>query len=434
METSLEFITPDLIKERPRAWRTHSAEQLKSAIASVRQYGIVQPVLLDSQNQIVCGTLILDAAKELRLNTIPIIRVDRLTDDELRLYAVTAQKLADQGGYDENLLAEELDEVLARVGDFDLEALAIPQAELDRLFGNDALAATDDDQDFAANQGPDISQLGDLWEIGPHRLLHGDSLCSTSYEALMGGEKAAFVLSDVPFNLPANAISGLGKHKHQDFIQAAGELSPNEFTRFLTQAMRLIAEHSRDGALVAIFMGYQFLLELLRAGNVVFGRPKAMCTWVKNHGGMSALYRSQTEYIVFFKHGTAPHTNNIMLGKHGRNRTTAWNYAGMNSFSPERDELLSLHPTPKPVPLLQDAILDVTRKGDIVLDPFAGSGSLILAAEAAGRRAYTIELDGKYVDGSLRRISKALGIDPKRDSDGMSFSALTQLKMEATDE
>jgi DNA modification methylase len=171
-------------------------------------------------------------------------------------------------------------------------------------------------------------------------------------------------------------------------------------------------------------MSYHYLLELLRAGTVVFGRPKAMCTWVKAQGGQGSLYRSQTEQIVFFKNGEARHQNNVALGKHGRTRTTAWHYDGMTTPSGERDELLRLHATPKPVQLLKDAILDVTRRGDIVLDPFAGIGSVAVAAHSADRRAYTIEIEPTFVDAAIRRMRSAYQLDAIRESDGASFSDL----------
>ena len=208
---------------------------------------------------------------------------------------------------------------------------------------------------------------------------------------------------------------------------AHGEMSPGEFTRFLTTVMRHMALHSMDGSLHALFMSYHYLLELLRAGSIVYGRPKAICTWVKKQGGQGGLFRSQTEFIAYFKNGTAPFLNNVQLGRHGRNRTNAWFCDGMNTPSAERDELLAEHPTPKPVELLKDAILDVTQIGDIVLDPFAGIGSIILAAHACERRAFAMEIEPGYVDVSLRRVRKSLVSEPVRESDGMTFTELENL-------
>jgi len=420
-EHSIEYLPPSAIRPRDREWRTHSAAQINMARASLRERGVVEPLLIDSSNRIVCGALILEAAKGERLNSIPVLRVEHLSDDQLRLYAISANRIADHAGYDDGLLADELRELIGLFGDIDLAAIGMGQAEFDRILSLTHRLETEDRFEEGDPAVP-VSREGDAWLIGQHKLLHGDALKRLSFERLMAEDRASFILSDVPYNLSADQISGNGRHQHEDFVQAAGEMTPHEFTRFLTQAMRLMKDFSSDGSLHAFFMSYHFLLELMRAGNVVFGRPKAMCTWIKKQGGMGSLFRSQTEFIVYFKNGRAPHTNNVKLGADGWNRTNAWFYDGMNSFSDERDELLALHPTPKPVPMLQDAILDVTKTGDIVLDPFAGSGSIILAAEAAGRRARAVELDGRYVDGSIRRIQRTLCMTASRESDGALFN------------
>lgn len=427
MPIFLEQLAPQIIQSRKRDWRPHTPKQLDLACRSLKRHGFVQPALIDSQNRIVCGWLMVQAAIASQLNSIPVLRVDHLTDEELRLYAIAANRLADLAGYDDDLLGQELQELRALIELPDFSHLGFEPAELDKLLGLTQLdTGIDVDDVLEAEPGPPISRLGDLWLIEDHRLHCADALESSSYVALMAGDEARFTLSDPPYNLPAKAISGRGRHKHQDFVQAFGEMSPAEFTRFLTITMRHIAAHSVDGSLHAFFMGYQFLLELLRAGNIVFGRPKALCTWVKNNGGYGALYRSRTEHIAYFKYGTAPYLNQVMLGKFGRNRTTAWEYEGMSSLSPDRDELLEGHPTPKPVQMLRDAVLDVTGREDVVLDPFGGSGSLILAAQAAERRAYLLELDPHYVDVALRRARKALKIEPRRKSDGAYFSELEE--------
>jgi len=425
-EHSIEYLPPSAILSREREWRTHPPEQLKALRASIQERGVVEPPLIDSMNRIVCGGLTVEAARAERLNSIPVLRIEHMTDDELRLYAIGAARIAAMSGYDETVLADEFRELGKLLGDLDLAAIGMAQAEFDRILALTSRLETDDTFEEGDPVIP-VSRIGDAWLVADSKLFHGDSLEQSSFERLMGEDRASFILSDVPYNLSADQISGNGKHQHGNFVQGAGEFTPPEFTRFLTRAMRLMQEFSTDGSLHAFFMSYHFLLELMRAGNVVFGRPKAMCTWVKRQGGMGSLFRSQTEFIVYYKNGKAPHTNNIMLGKHGRNRSSAWFYDGMNSFSDERDELLALHATPKPVPLLQDAILDVTRHGEIVLDPFAGSGSIILAAEAAGRRARAIELDGRYVDGSIRRVQRVLGAAAIRENDGASFDDLAAI-------
>ncbi|MBA4307742.1 MAG: DNA methylase N-4 [Sphingopyxis sp.] len=432
---TLTYRSPGQIKPRHKQWRPHTPEQIGLIEKSLREHGCVEPVLIDSEDRVVCGQAVVIAAQNIGLNSIPVICVDHLSDEQLRAYAIKANRIADIAGYDEALLALELNEINELLGgDLDFADFGFEPAELDRILG-----LTDIERDELLDVVPDIlpeqavSKPGDLWLIGDHRLYCGDALINDSYVILLDGQLAQLVLSDLPYNLPAKTISGNGKFQHRDFLQAAGELSPDQFTRWLTKGLRLMRAHSVDGSLHMLFMGRQFLLELLRAGKIVYDDLKDIVTWVKKSGGQGPLYRSQTEFIVIYKSGKGKYINNVKLGKYGRNRTNAWFYDGMNTPSAERDELLASHPTCKPVELLADAILDTSTKGSIVLDPFAGSGSLILAAHKVQRRAYAMELDPLYVDVSLRRIYNTLGIDAVRASDGASFADLDAQAREKSD-
>ncbi|WP_374612016.1 DNA modification methylase [Sphingorhabdus sp.] len=426
-ELKIEYLSPGEIKPRHRGWRTHKPELHRTLEHSIRTNGVVEPVLIDSESRVVCGSAVVEAATRLGLNRIPVLRVEHLSDAQLRAYALSSAKMAEMSGFDEDILALELQDLKALLEGLDFTNLGFATGELDRILGltDMELDARIDDVPAAR---PDymVSKVSDLWLIGEHRLFNGDALETSSYAKLMDGELAELILSDLPYNLRADTISGNGKFKHGDFVQAAGELSRAEFTRFLTRAMRHMRANSEPGSIHMLFMGWQYLLELLRAGSIVYDELKAIVTWVKKQGGQGAFYRSQTEFVGVFKHGTERHRNNIMMGKYGRNRTTAWFYDGMNTPSAERDELLALHPTVKPVELLADAILDCSTKGSIVLDPFAGSGSIIIAAEKVKRRAFAMELDPIYVDVSLRRIANTLGIDAIRASDGAKFSELDE--------
>jgi len=422
---SIEHISPNLIKPRHREWRTYSPQSLDLVRQSLRTRNVVEPPLIDSENRVVCGALVVEAARQERFNTIPVLRVDHLSDEELRLYAISANRLADLSGYDEQLLADELRDLEQLLDQPDFGQLGFDPAELDRILNlNAAQLGIEVDDAPAPDPENRVASVGDLWRIGPHKLHCADALSANSYATLMGDEQARFSLVDGPYNLPADTISKSGRFS--DFCMGAGEFSPGEFTRFFTRAMRHISNYSVDGSLHAFFMSYHFLLELLRAGTIVFGRPKALCTWVKGRAGQGALFRSQTEFVTYFKKGSAKHRNNVQLGRYGRSRTTAWHFDGMNSLSPHQDELIADHPTPKPVALLKEAILDVTNRNEIVLDPFAGSGSLIVAAEAVERRAFCMELDPVYVDVALRRCRKTAGLEPVRESDGLTFSELEE--------
>ena len=171
-------------------------------------------------------------------------------------------------------------------------------------------------------------------------------------------------------------------------------------------------------------MDWRHLGEVLAAGRAAYTDLKNLCVWAKTNGGMGSLYRSQHELVFVFKAGTGSHINNVELGKHGRYRTNLWSYAGINSFGKDRDAELALHPTVKPVALVADAILDCSKRGGIVLDAFAGSGTTLIAAEKTGRRGYGIELDPRYCDVIIRRLAAAAKVAAIHAATGKSFAEI----------
>ena len=232
--------------------------------------------------------------------------------------------------------------------------------------------------------GPLVSRTGDCWLLGKHRVFCGNALDLGNYSKLMAGKKAALVFTDPPYNVPIDGhASGLGKTHHADFAMASGEMSSAEFTDFLRRSLGAVASNSHNGSIHFICMDWRHLGELLAAGNAVYGELKNLCVWAKDNAGMGSLYRSQHELVLVFKHGENPHRNNIQLGALGRCRTNVWHYPGIGSFGRSISEgnLLELHPTVKPVALVADAILDCSARGEIVLDPFLGSGTTVIAAE-----------------------------------------------------
>ena len=259
--------------------------------------------------------------------------------------------------------------------------------------------------------------------MGRHRLMCGDSTKKADVEKLMDGKKADMVFTDPPYNVKIQGhVSGLGKAHHEEFAMASGEMSDQQFYEFLRDACTSLANFCSDGSLHYICMDWRHLQILLRVGESVFASLINLCIWAKTNGGMGSLYRSQHELIPVFKKGNAPHTNNVNLGKDGRYRTNVWTYPGVNTFSKERTEALSIHPTVKPTALVADAILDVTKPGQIVLDGFIGSGTTLLAAEKTSRRCYGVEIEPGYVDVALRRWVDLTGEQPVNLTTGYTFA------------
>jgi len=271
--------------------------------------------------------------------------------------------------------------------------------------------------------------VGDLFRIGPHRLVCGDARDPASYSALLGGEHAQMIITDVPFNVKIGGnVSGLGKVVHGEFPMASGEMSRDEYIAFLNTVMAQLAHHSIDGSIHFHFIDFRHITEMLAAAEGVYSEVKNLCVWVKQNAGMGSLYRSQHELVFVFKSGKSPHINNVQLGKHGRNRTNVWRYAGANSFGKDRDALLAAHPTAKPVDLVADAIMDCSDRGGLVLDPFLGSGTALLAAERTGRRGFGIELDPWYVDVALARLAVVCADPVIHDATGMTFAELREAR------
>jgi DNA modification methylase len=261
--------------------------------------------------------------------------------------------------------------------------------------------------------------------MGNHRLLCGDACLVSDVEVLMGDESAAMIFADPPFNVKIAATVGRGRIKHREFALASGEMSPAQFIEFLTKWMRLAARFSGEGSIHFVAIDWRHLTEILQASQGVYGAPKNLVVWAKTNAGQGSFYRSQHELIFVFKNGDAPHLNNIELGKHGRNRSNIWHYSGANTFRAGRMEELAVHPTVKPVAMIADAMRDCTRRGDIVLDPFLGSGTTILAAERIGRCGYGLEIDPLYVDVAIRRWQSFTGKDAIFAETGQTFDEVT---------
>ncbi len=227
-----------------------------------------------------------------------------------------------------------------------------------------------------------------------------------------------------PYNVPIDGhVSGKGKIRHREFAQGVGELSREEFSRFLAESCVLLAKYSEDGAIHFVCMDWRHADELLAAGRDVYSELKNIAVWVKSSAGMGSLYRSQHELVFVFKSGKRRHTNNIELGKYGRNRSNVWRYDSANIQARKGNNLLELHPTAKPVQLVMDALLDCSNRGQVVLDSFLGSGTTLLAAERTGRICRGIELDPLYIDTAIRRWQNLTGRDAIRLTDGKLFRA-----------
>ena len=430
---NVEIVALDDLTLDPQNARLHKPAQIKQIARSIEAFAFNAPILVDRDGKILAGHGRFMACRLLDWTEVPVIRLDHLTPAQARAFGIADNRLAETSAWDETILAGHFKALAELDLDFSLEATGFTIGEIDlKIEGlDDPQEATDPDE-ASVPVGPMVAQAGDLWMLGPHKVLCGDALDAASYARLMGEDRAAMVFTDPPYNVPIDGhVSGKGKTRHREFAMASGEMSQGEFVTFLTKACGLMASVSADGALHYVCMDWGHLFELMTAGREVYVGLLNICVWTKPNGGMGGLYRSAHEMVAVFKHGRASHRNNVQLGRYGRNRTNVWSYAGSNSFARGEDaDLTSQHPTPKPVPMISDAILDVTARRDIVLDPFLGSGSTLMACERMGRVCRGMEMDPLYVDLTIRRWQRLTGQQAARE-DGVTFDALAVMALEA---
>ncbi len=393
--------------------RTHSKHQVRQIAESIRAFGFTNPVLIDHKNSIVADHGRVSAAKLLGIEKVPTIRLESLTEDQIRAYVIADNRLAEKAGWDKSILAIELQHLIAVDSDLDVTITGFEIPEIDLILQEASTGKPDEDDLFQIDEtGQVVTRSGDIWVLGKHRILGGNSLQESSYKTLMNSRRANVVFTDPPYNLVVEGnVCGKGAIHHREFAMASGEMNEAEFVAFLSTSLRLLARHSTNSSVHFIFMDWRHMGELLAAGKQIYESLLNLCVWTKDNSGMGSFYRSQHELVFVFRSGKGPHRNNVRLGQFGRHRTNVWRYPGVSTFSKQGDEgnLLALHPTVKPVALVADALLDCSARGEIVLDTFLGSGTTLLAAERVGRICHGIELDPIYVDVAIRRWQRHTG-------------------------
>lgn len=394
----------DTLTEYPNNPRHHDTKQLIKIQNSIEKFGFINPILVDEHNEIIAGHARLAAARLAHLPQVPVIHLEHLSTAQKKAYRIADNKLAELGIWSIENLQLEFQELEKLDLDFSLGITGFDMGDIDLILeGKEAKA------DPKANNIPFIpdnevvTREGDIWILGEHRIICGNSLQKETLSQLMEDKKADMVFTDPPYNVKINGhVCGAGNVQHKEFKFASGEMTVEEFTQFLKTSFELLCMFSKDGSLHYICMDWRHIKEIMTAADV-YDQFKNLCVWRKDNAGMGSFYRSQHELIFMFKHGKEPHINNVELGIHGRYRTNVWNYAGVNTPSAENAEKRAMHPTVKPVELIKDAILDASNRGGVVLDTFLGSGSTLIAAEKAGRICYGVELEPKYVDTAIRR-------------------------------
>ncbi len=409
---SIEYRSIADLQPNPRNARKHPKRKIRKLAGWIKKIGWKKPIVVDG-NTIIAGHALVEAAKLLGVDRVPTTRLEGLTDDEIRAFAIADNRLAEVAGWDEPVLAIELLHLLSvdcLELDITMTGFEIPEIDviLERVKGESEEEGPLPDRD----PGPPISQFGDLWLLGKHKLLCGNALDENSYKILMGRHRASAVFTDPPYNVKIDGhATGNGAIHHREFAMGSGEFSDLEFLGFLNGFQRMLVRYSVDNSVHYLCIDWRSADALISAGRQNYRKLLNICVWTKNVGGMGSFYRSQHEFIVVFRNGNGPARNNIQLGKFGRNRTNVWSYPGVQTMSRQGEEgdLLALHPTVKPIAMVADAILDCSARGEIVLDSFLGSGTTLMAAERVGRICCGIEIDPAYVDVAIRRWQNHTG-------------------------
>ena len=418
-------VRPVLLSElRPSSHRTRrtDADHIERLMCSISDLGFTVPIII-AHLEIVDGHTRVEAAKRLGLDRAPAIEVSHLSEEDIRKLRLAANRLGELGEWDIDLLRIEFQELI--VLDVDLGSTGFTLQEQDIIL-LDLVEGEESDEDEPGDppENP-VTRLGDIWEMNWHRVICGNALEAEACELLLRGEPVHTVLIDPPYNVKIKGnVSGLGKKVHGEFVMASGEMSDEEFQAFLDKVMALLATHLEAGSVLFVFMDWRSIHRLYQAGFAAGLNLLNLVVWNKQAGGMGGLYRSQHELIAVFCSGERPHTNNVLLGKNGRDRSNVWSAAGANRRGSSANEMLGSHPTSKPVELCIDALLDVTEPGMTVLDAFLGSGTTLIAAEKTGRRCCGMELEPGFVDVSVRRWERLTGRRAVLAATGESFESV----------
>jgi DNA modification methylase len=398
----------DLIPD-PRNARTHPKRQIEQLRASIEAFGFTNPILADPDGRIIAGHGRLQAARAMGLAEVPTIILSGLSEAQKRALRIADNKIALNAGWDLEILQKELSELASIDVDIDPALTGFSTGEIDVI-----LSASDpDDEVIPPVPATPRTRPGDIWILGEHRVGCGDGRDAEYLQRVIGeGARVDAAFLDPPYNVRIGGHA-VAAGSHREFAMASGEMSEAQFRTFLADTLGAAARLSRDGAVHFVCMDWRHMDSVSAVGSAVYGERLNLCIWNKSNAGMGSLYRSKHELIFVYRVGTAPHLNMVELGKHGRNRTNVWDYASVNSMRGSRREDLNLHPTVKPTGLVADAIQDVTRHNDLVLDVFLGSGTTLLAAERTGRRFRGVDIDPAYIDVAIERWSARTGREPR---------------------
>ena len=418
---SLESRAPDTLKAPKRNVRAIEPAHVKEVADSITLFGFSKPVLVDEGGNIIDGIVSVEAARLLGLPTIPCVVAGHLTPDERRLLRITVNKLGENGSWSFDELKTELEELV--IAGQPIEVVGFELSQIDGLLSRDEEPVVEQGP-VVPEPGRPVARIGDAFLLGRHRIVCGDARDPTVLHVLMGETTARMIFTDQPYNV---AIMGnVTRGPHREFAMASGEMSDAEFETFNDAWIEAALVYLMDGGMFATFIDWRGLGSVTAAAWRADLSQVNLVVWGKTNAGMGSLYRSQHELLPIFKKGEVAHVNNVELGRKGRHRSNLWTYPGASTQGSDARQGLQYHPTVKPAAMLVEALYDLTQKGEVVLDPFLGSGSTLIACETAGRICRGVELDPLYIDVIVHRYEAATGQSAVLEGTGETFTALEQ--------
>ena len=417
----LSYIPIDDLRPSPRKLRKLDPAHIREVAASIGALGFCVPILVGRDNEIIHGEVSYEAGKQLGLDRLPCVRIGHLTPEEQRVLRLAVNRLAEKGEWNLDALKIEFDELILL--DAPIEITGFSPSEIDQVILGDAGEGLEQGPVEPEPCATAIARIGDMFQLGLHRIVCGDATDPAVLARLLeGDDPARLVLTDEPYNvkIAGNVTGG----PHREFAMASGEMTDAEFLAFNEAWVTAVLPYLCDGGVLGTFIDWRGLPTVHSAASKLGLVPLNLIVWAKTNAGMGSLYRSQHELLPLFKKGSAPHVNNVELGKRGRWRSNVWTYPGASSLGSDARRGLKDHPTVKPTAMLEDALLDLTNRGELVIDPFLGSGSTLIAAEATGRVCRGVELDPLYVDVIIRRYEAATGDPAVLVETGETFQAL----------
>jgi DNA modification methylase len=427
----LVYVPVEDLRMPLREVRKLDPAHVREVANAISTLGFCAPVLIGRDNAVIDGAIRVEAARQLGLGRVPCVRIEHLNETEQRVLRLAINRLGEKGEWNLDELKVEFEELI--FADAPIEVSGFTLDEIDHIVLGEVDEAIEEGPLSPEASAIAVARIGDLIDLGPHRIICGSATDPETVRQLIAGDPPArLVLTDEPYNVPiAGHVTG---GRYREFAMASGEMTDAEFLAFNEAWMAAVLPCLCDGGVFGTFIDWRGYPTVHSAAIKLGLKPINLVVWTKTNAGMGSLYRSQHELLPLFKNGSAQHVNNIELGRRGRWRANVWTYPGASSLGSDARRGLQDHPTVKPTAMLEDALLDLTDRRDIVIDPFLGSGSTLIAAHKTGRVCRGVELDPLYVDVIVRRFEGATGMAATLVGTGETFEALAaRREREATE-